>query len=114
MSKWRLKRAVEYIDAHLDELISLAEVAAATGSSRMHFAAQFKAATGYRPHEYLLRRRISRAQEVMTASDVPLAQLSLQVGFQSQAHFTTVFKRIVGQPPHAWRRSRNPDGCGSH
>jgi AraC-like DNA-binding protein len=111
LSKWRLKRAIEFIDAHLDEPVSLAEVAAATGLSRMHFAAQFKAATGYRPHEYLLRRRISRAQEVMAASDVPLVQVSLQVGFQSQAHFTTVFKRIVGQPPHAWRRSRDPYDC---
>jgi AraC family transcriptional regulator len=106
LSKWRLKRAIEFIDAHLGESVSLADVAAASGLSRMHFAAQFKAATGCRPHDYLLQRRISRAQELMVASAVPLVEVSLQVGFQSQAHFTTVFKRIVGQPPHAWRQSR--------
>jgi AraC-like DNA-binding protein len=105
LAKWRLKRAIDYVDAHLDEAVSLTDIAAAAGLSRMHFAAQFKAATGYRPHDYLLRRRIIRAQDIMLASAVPLVEVALQVGFQSQAHFTTVFKRLVGQPPHAWRQS---------
>lgn len=106
LSKWRLRRAIEYIEAHLDDSISLADVAAAAGLSRMHFAAQFKAATGCRPHDYVLRRRVARAQQMMTDSRTPLVDVALQVGFQSQAHFTTVFKRVTGQPPNAWRRSR--------
>jgi AraC-like DNA-binding protein len=106
LSKWRLRRAIDYIEAHLGEAISLADVAAAAGLSRMHFAAQFKAATGCRPHEYLLRRRVARAQQMMTGSGAPLVDVALQVGFQNQAHFTTVFKRLAGQPPDAWRRSR--------
>jgi AraC-like DNA-binding protein len=105
LAKWRLRRAIEFIDAHLDQPLSLADVARAAGLSRMHFAAQFKAATGCRPHEYLLQRRISRAQQLMSGSDAPLVQISLQVGFQSQAHFTTVFRRLVGLPPNAWRQS---------
>jgi len=108
LSKWRLKRAVDFIEAHLDEPISLADVAAASGLSRMHFAAQFKVSTGCPPHDYVVRRRINRAQEIMLASAAPLVDIALQVGFQSQAHFTTVFKRIVGQPPHAWRQSVKP------
>ncbi len=106
LSKWRLRRAIDYIEAHLDECISLADVAAAAGLSRMHFAAQFKAATGCRPHDYVLRRRIARAQQMMTDPRARLVDVALQVGFQSQAHFTTVFKRLTGQPPDAWRRSR--------
>jgi AraC-like DNA-binding protein len=106
LSKWRLRRAIDYIEAHLGEAISLADVAAAAGLSRMHFAAQFKAATGCRPHEYLLRRRVARAQQMMTGSGAALVDVALQVGFQNQAHFTTVFKRLAGQPPDAWRRSR--------
>ena len=111
LAKWRLKRAIDFIDAHLDEPISLADVAAASGLSRMHFAAQFKVATGSRPHDYLLGRRISRAQDIMTTTATPLVEVSLQVGFQSQAHFTSVFKRLVGRTPHAWRQVRKPSAA---
>ena len=73
----------------------------------MHFAAQFKAATGMRPHEYLLRQRIERAKELLAGSQPPLAEIALEVGFKAQAHFTTVFARIVGETPNAWRREHN-------
>jgi AraC-like DNA-binding protein len=105
LPKWRLKRAVDYVEANLAESVSLADIASATGLSRMHFAAQFKAATGLRPHEYLLRRRIERAQEMLVRGARPLVEIALSVGFQSQSHFTTVFKHVVGKPPRAWRQS---------
>jgi AraC family transcriptional regulator len=103
LAKWRLKRVLDYIDAHLDEPIRLADMATTAGLTRMHFAAQFKAATGLRPHEYLLRIRVERAQ-ILLSNNVPTVDVALAVGFQSQAHFTTVFKRFVGQPPHTWWR----------
>jgi AraC-like DNA-binding protein len=71
----------------------------------MHFAAQFRVATGLRPHEFVLRRRISRAQERLVTSRLRLVDVALGVGFQTQAHFTTVFKRVVGQTPDRWRRT---------
>jgi AraC-like DNA-binding protein len=104
LARWRLKRALDYIEVGLEKTISLADIAAASGLSRMHFAAQFRAATGLRPHEYLLRRRIERAQEMLTGTDATVVDIALSVGFQTQSHFTTIFKRFVGQPPHAWRR----------
>jgi AraC-like DNA-binding protein len=107
LPKWRLKRATDYIAAHLGEPIGLADIAASTGLTRMHFAAQFKAATGMRPHEYLLRQRIERAKELLAGSQTPLAEIALEVGFKAQAHFTTVFARIVGETPNAWRREHN-------
>lgn len=103
---WRLKRAIEYFEAHLAEPVSLADVAAVTGVTRMHFAAQFRAATGLSPHQYLLRRRIDKAQELLMSTDMPLVDIALSVGFQNQSHFTTVFKRLVEHTPNAWRRSR--------
>jgi len=105
LSKWRLKRATEYMMANLGEPISLADIATATGLSRMHFAAQFRVATGMRPHEYLLQRRIERAQELLLNSDLQLVEIALDVGFKTQAHFTTVFTRLVGETPNVWRRS---------
>ena len=106
LAQWRLKRAIDYVEARLDEPVSLADVASSTGLTRMHFAAQFRAATGLRPHEYLLRRRIERAQEMLIGTGMSLVDVALSVGFQSQSHFTTVFKRYAGQPPRAWRESR--------
>lgn len=105
LAKWRLRRATDYVDAHLTEAVSLADLASASGLTCMHFAAQFRAATGLRPHEYLLRRRIERAQELLANTPLPLVDAALSVGFQTQAHFTTVFKRFVGQTPAQWRRA---------
>jgi AraC family transcriptional regulator len=104
LARWRLRRVTEYVEANLAEPVSLADLASAAGLTRMHFAAQFRAATGLPPHEYLLRRRIERAQEMLIADEESLVEIALAVGFQTQSHFTSVFKRFVGQPPRAWRQ----------
>ncbi len=106
LAQWRLKRAIDYVEARLDEPVSLADVAASAGLTRMHFAAQFRATTGLRPHEYLLRRRIERAQQLLVGTGMSLVDVAMSVGFHTQSHFTSVFKRYVGQPPRAWRESR--------
>jgi AraC-like DNA-binding protein len=105
LARWRLRRAIDYLEAHLAEPISTSDVAATVGLKRMHFAAQFRAATGLRPHEYLLRRRIERAQELLIRTSKSVVEVALSVGFHTQSHFTIVFNRFVGQPPHAWRQS---------
>ncbi|WP_246161840.1 helix-turn-helix domain-containing protein [Segnochrobactrum spirostomi] len=105
LPKWRLKRVVDYIDTHLDQPITLADLGAAAKLTRMHFAAQFRATTGLRPHEYLLRRRIERAKTMLADDDLPIVEIALSVGFQTQAHFTTVFGRFVGVTPYQWRRA---------
>jgi len=102
--QWRLKRAMEFFEANLGKSVSTADIASVVGLTEMHFAAQFRAATGLRPHEYMLRRRIERAQEMLLGNKMSLVDIALSVGFQTQSHFTVVFHRFVGQPPHAWRR----------
>ncbi|WP_459853502.1 helix-turn-helix domain-containing protein [Dongia sp. agr-C8] len=105
MARWRLKRAIEFIETGLEQTLSLADIAGASGLSRMHFAAQFRASTGLRPHEYVLRRRVERAQEMLARTERPIVDIAMSVGFQTQSHFTTIFKRFAGQTPQAWRRS---------
>lgn len=112
LPKWRVKRVVDYIEAHLGEPITLAELAGVTGLTRMHFAAQFRLATGVRPHEYLLRKRIERACDQLVTSDASLVEVALSVGFQTQAHFTTVFKRFTSQTPHRWRTQQMRTAMG--
>jgi AraC family transcriptional regulator len=104
MPKWRLRRVQEYIDTHFREPLSLADLAAVAGLSRMHFAAQFRAATGYRPHDYLLYQRIENAKALLSNTDTPLAEVAITLGFQAQSHFSTVFKRLTGETPARWRR----------
>ncbi len=106
LQKWRLRRVFDYIEAHLAGQISLQDLANCSGLTRMHFAAQFRAAVGIRPHEYLLRRRIERAQVLLAEPQTSLVDVALGVGFQTQSHFTTVFNRFVGDTPHQWRQRR--------
>jgi AraC-like DNA-binding protein len=100
---WRLQRVVLYIEAHLADQVTLLEMSEAAGFSPMHFAGLFRLATGVRPHEYVLRRKIEEAQLVLLTSDMPIVEVALSFGFLSQAHFTTVFKRFVGSPPLRWQ-----------
>jgi AraC-like DNA-binding protein len=107
LPKWRLARVNQYIDAHMEEGIRLADLAKAAGLTKMHFAAQFRASVGMCPHEYLLRQRIRRAQALLQDSGQRLVDVALSVGFQAQSHFTTVFRRYVGDSPHRWRLSQS-------
>jgi AraC family transcriptional regulator len=100
---WRLKRVKQFVADHLGGPIALADMGQAAGLTRMHFARQFRAATGLRPHEYVLQQRIQRAKELLLSSDMKLLDIALAVGFQTQAHFTTVFRRIALGTPHQWR-----------
>lgn len=109
LPKWRLRRVEQHIADHFDRCISLSELANVAGLSRMHFAAQFRAATGYRPREYLLTQRVEHAKTLLATTERPLAEIALSVGFSTQAHFSTVFKRISGQSPARWRLA-NVDG----
>jgi len=104
LSNWRLRKVEEFIDAHIAKLMSLEDLAASAGLSRVYFAAQFKAATGYRPHEYILFRRIEHAKALMLGGDTPLVEVALRVGFSGQAHFSTVFKRFTAETPAQWRK----------
>jgi AraC family transcriptional regulator len=104
LSNWRLMCVQKYIEANIGEPITLTQLAATAGLSRMHFARKFRAATGVRPHDYVLHKRIERAKQMLTETSDALVDIALSVGFQTQAHFTTVFKRIVGNTPCRWRR----------
>ena len=105
LPSWRLRRVEEYVEAHLDRGMGLSELAKVAGLSRMHFAAQFRIATGYRPHEYLMHQRIEHAKSLLSNTEMPLVEVALSVGFSTQAHFSTLFKRITSETPARWRRA---------
>jgi len=102
----RLHRAIDYIEAHLGEDLSLLDLAVEAGVSRVHFVRQFKRLTGFSPRQYVLRRRVERAAALLKDRDACLKALALEVGFSSQSHLTSAFRRVYGTTPGAYRRRR--------
>jgi AraC family transcriptional regulator len=104
LAKWKLNRSIDYIEANLFRPIYLIELSNAVGLSRMHFAAQFRAATGYTPNQYVLRRKVAHAQTLLRDPSMSIVDVALSLGFGTQAHFTVVFKSIVESTPAHWRK----------
>lgn len=103
LQKWRLKRVLDYIKTHYSDTIRLKDLAKAAGLSRMHFAAQFRIATGVRPREFIVQHRIEMSRRLLAETNDSVVEIALAVGFQSQSHFTTVFRQCVGETPSRWR-----------
>jgi AraC family transcriptional regulator len=96
----KLRTVVEYIMENLEGTPTLEQMAAVAHLSPYHFARQFKASTGLAPHQYLISRRIERAQHLLRADgELGLAEVALRVGFSDQSHFSRHFKRILGVTP---------------
>ncbi|MFL6197592.1 MAG: helix-turn-helix transcriptional regulator, partial [Thermoanaerobaculia bacterium] len=98
-----LASVVDYVGDNLAEDLSLASMAAAANLSPYHFARSFKRFMGLTPHQYVLRRRIERAKEMLLDTDLPVGVVARRVGFASPSHFSQQFKRAVGVPPSALR-----------
>lgn len=99
----RLRRVLEYIEAHLDRIIRLPELASAAALSTYHFSRAFRASTGLTPMRYVWHRRVERAKLLMRQPGLPLATIAFDCGFSSQSHFTGVFKRETGLTPTEYR-----------
>jgi AraC family transcriptional regulator len=99
----RLRRTTDFVQAHLDRDLALADLAGAAGLSPFHFARSFKRATGQSPHQHLVRARIERAKELLSRTALPIVEVGFRVGYHSQSHFTAQFRRHAGTTPAAYR-----------
>lgn len=98
-------RAIDYIDAHFAQPVSLAQLAAAAGLGQRQFTRAFRAATGLSPHQHLLKRRVEHAQ-LLIRQGLPLAEVAVQCGFNDQSQLTRSFTQRVGTTPGRFRRER--------
>jgi AraC family transcriptional regulator len=101
----RLRRVLDYMHAHLGEELSLHQLAAVVQLSPHHFAQRFKQSTGVAPYQYVLRQRLATARQWLAETPLSLAEISYRLGFASQAHFTTIFRKHVGATPGAYRQA---------
>jgi AraC family transcriptional regulator len=103
LSPHKLRHITTYIQEHLEQELSLVELAAAVQLSPTYFARQFKHTTGLAPHQYVVRCRIERARQLLVDTALPLIEVGQRVGFLDQSHFIAVFRRHVGMTPRAYR-----------
>jgi len=103
MPKPLFKRALELIEAKLDEDLSVTTLARACGLSASHFTTLFKATAGEPPHRYQTRRRVERAKELLLEGESP-ALAAIAVGFCDQSHLARHMRRLTGFSPSHWRR----------
>lgn len=99
----RLGRVLDYIEAHLGQELTLAELARIACLSPCHFSRSFKQAVGLGPQRYTVQRRVERAKAMLRHGDDGLADIAAAVGFADQSHFTTAFRRETGLPPGRYR-----------
>ncbi len=98
---------VDYVEAHIDRDLDLAELAAVASMSVYHFARRFKETVGVSPHAYVLSRRVRRAEALLGHRGTSLAQVAIACGFSSQAHLTTAFRSRLGVTPGQYRQMRS-------
>jgi len=99
----RMRRIIEYIEAHLGEEITLAELAGIAALSPHHFASAFRTSAGVAPHRYVMERRIARASELLAKSHATVTTVAHALGFASHGHFTASFRRFVGVTPSQFK-----------
>ena len=98
-----LRRIKESIDEGLESGVDIGYLAQSIGYSLSHFFRLFRKSFGMPPHRYLMHRRISLAQELLTQTDLDLACVALKAGFADQSHLCRNFHRFIGLPPGAFR-----------
>ena len=99
-----VKRVNDYIQAHLEQDLSLADLAKEVQLSPSYFLRAFKNATGRTPHRYLMDCRVQRAQEHLEKSTLALSEIAYACGFASQSHLNDVFRAKLGVSPGQYRR----------
>lgn len=106
LAPWQIRKVTAYVESRIDRPIRNDELAAIARLNPSHFGRAFRNSIGEPPHEYVIRRRVERAQGLMLSTDAPLSEIALNCGLADQSHLTRLFRRIVGESPRTWRRAR--------
>jgi AraC family transcriptional regulator len=100
---WRLRRIAEYVEAHLNREIRIADLASLVGVSPGYLHRSFRATTGQTPLTFINERRVHRAMRILQTEHAPIAEIAPRVGFVSPSHFTRTFRAIAGLSPSQYR-----------
>jgi AraC family transcriptional regulator len=93
----------DYIEANLDAALTIAELSEVVNLSTHHFSELFRKTIGLTPHQYVLKMRIERAMVLLQNTHQPIVTIAQQVGFQTQSHFTRIFRQHTQVTPKQYR-----------
>lgn len=91
-----LRNIQAYIEQHLSEPLTLTELAQEAGLNEFHFARMFKQSTQLAPHQFVMQRRMLRAEALVKNSPLSLTDIAMACGFSSASHFSNRFKATTG------------------
>jgi len=106
MLKYNIQPILLYIRNHLEQHISVDEMACIACFSKDHFSRVFKTITGLSPCDYIISKRIERAQFLLLATDLSLNQILDQTGFRSASYFSRIFRKQTAYSPKQYRLQR--------
>ncbi|MXN76159.1 helix-turn-helix domain-containing protein [Burkholderia sp. 4701] len=98
-------RVIDYIDAHLDQRLTLSELAALAAISVPHFKVLFRETLGMPVHRYVVQRRVERAKALLLEGRLSVGQVALEAGFAHQSHLASWMNRLHGVTPRELARS---------
>ena len=101
LSRRQFRLVVDYMNEHITASLSLSELAAVAGLSPSHFNSLFKQSAGVTAHQYVIRRRVDRAVNLLSRAGARLIDVADQAGFADQSHMTRCMRRVVGMTPAA-------------
>lgn len=101
------KQLREFIDSHLDQPLSLGQLAAISSLSEYHFARMFSQSFGLPPHRYVLKQRLRQAAQMLRFSQLSLIEIALNCGFASASHLSNRFRQAFNATPSQYRAAFN-------
>nr|WP_113865429.1 MDR efflux pump AcrAB transcriptional activator RobA [Brenneria salicis]NMN90470.1 AraC family transcriptional activator of mar-sox-rob regulon [Brenneria salicis ATCC 15712 = DSM 30166]RBP64797.1 AraC family transcriptional activator of mar-sox-rob regulon [Brenneria salicis ATCC 15712 = DSM 30166]RLM31526.1 MDR efflux pump AcrAB transcriptional activator RobA [Brenneria salicis ATCC 15712 = DSM 30166] len=109
-----IRDLLNWLESHLDQPLSLDNVAAKAGYSKWHLQRMFKDVTGHAIGSYIRARRLTKAAVALCLTSRPILDIALQYRFDSQQTFTRAFKKQFAQTPASYRRADNWNTFGIH
>jgi AraC family transcriptional regulator len=106
LSANQFRLVLDYIEAHLDCLLTVGALAGLLGLSKTRFLVKFRTSTNMTPYQYVIIRRIRRAEVLLEQSSLNILEIAIQCGFADHAHLTSTFRRVVGRPASEYRRGQ--------
>ncbi|HEY1684646.1 MAG TPA: AraC family transcriptional regulator [Tepidisphaeraceae bacterium] len=101
-----IQAAVTWLDAHVADPVIMEQAANAAGLSESHFRRWFQKEVGFNPSDYIMYKRIEIAKEKLLANDLSITDIAMDLGFNTSAYFTAVFRKRTGLTPTEYRREK--------
>ena len=102
-----MQLAIEHINRHIFEALTIDGICAAVHTSKYHFCRQFKKATGFTVMEYILKTRLILARDMLLKTDKTISEISESCGFSSVSYFSRVFRQEMGMSPLKYRKEKS-------